>query len=782
MKKNAIVCFGIYLTSVFFSAHLSENGYVMLLLGLLIVYLLIGLRFSFERKQIVVSFIILVLLGLRAGYIANPAYHFPAKYLNESSDISARVVGVEDDNDSYGKYIVKIEKISSVGLGSDGSGTKALLIAYKGEDGGSKSFSYGDTILLKCEPELCEGADNSGEIDYSPYYKSKGVYVRLGADAKDIKVLGHDVNLFNVWDLAHICRGKIESALDRCFSGDNLGLIKGIILSNRKDASKEFREAINIAGISHVCVASGMHAGYVFSFIMWLCVVLRIKKKAAYPICSAALFFFAMVEANASSMRAAVMISISLLAFLVSGDETKEWSTFTGAFLMLALNPYYIFDVGFMLSFASVTGIQMFYPLAKEKLPPCLAANKIFDIIVISLCAQVFTIPLLGYYFGYISAYAVLTNVLVTWIVPVIMLAGMICVVLYCIVPVAGIAAAKVTCAALIYVRAIVLAVSGFPGAKIVLHRPGKVQTVILLLIPLCIYFAFKRKRKLLKPAMIGLSVLLIFNVFADGISDCFSKVYFINVGEADASVIKTAGGQNIMIDGGGSAAYSKANLGETTVMPYLNYRNIKKLDVLVVTHFDKDHVQGALYLCENMRVAKVVLPKRSESYKNEYKEKIEKTAKEKGIKIVYVSAGDSLVLKDGTKIEVMLPCSNLGEFEENRYSMLAKITVGGVKLLYTGDIDKVAEMAAIKNGNDLKCDILKSAHHGSNTSNSLPFIEKADPTYAVISCGRSDSHPAESTIKTLNKTGAKIYRTNLSGDITFWLAPKKVALTTTLR
>ena len=183
-----------------------------------------------------------------------------------------------------------------------------------------------------------------------------------------------------------------------------------------------------------------------------------------------------------------------------------------------------------------------------------------------------------------------------------------------------------------------------------------------------------------------------------------------IDVGQGDSTLIVTPNDKTILIDGGGSPTY---DVGTNTLVPYLLDRKIKKLDYVVISHFDEDHVGGILSVLEELKVGKVIIGEQGEEC--EQYEEFGKIVNEKKIPVAVVKKGDTINIEKDVKIRTLFPGNDLiTENVLNNNSLVAKIEYKEFKMLFTGDIEAVAEEKLIKmyqNG-ELKADVLKVPHH----------------------------------------------------------------------
>lgn len=256
--------------------------------------------------------------------------------------------------------------------------------------------------------------------------------------------------------------------------------------------------------------------------------------------------------------------------------------------------------------------------------------------------------------------------------------------------------------------------------------------------------------------------------------------VSFIDVGQGDSSLIKTQDGLNILIDTG--TGKNMSNSGEKIVMPYLLKRHVNKLDYLVISHFDSDHSGGAAFLIENLKVKNLIISKQEISSK-EYIEIIN-LCKKKRINIIYMQKGNVLNISKKLKLSILAPDNTkmIKENPKNNNSLVCLFEFksennnrddnknNSKKILYTGDIENIAEKQIADNNFNIKVDILKVAHHGSNTSSSSIFLNAYKSTDYIISCGIRNryNHPSNNVLDRIKEIGGNILRTDKIGEIVY--------------
>lgn len=234
-------------------------------------------------------------------------------------------------------------------------------------------------------------------------------------------------------------------------------------------------------------------------------------------------------------------------------------------------------------------------------------------------------------------------------------------------------------------------------------------------------------------------------------------KVHFIDVGQADSILINTESA-TMLIDGGNNADANK-------VVKYISSQGIKRLDYIIGTHPDEDHIGGLDACVDTFEVGKIIMPKVQKNTKTF--ESLLKAIKNKNLKVTTAKAGMQFELGSKIKCEIFSPNSDKYD-ETNDYSAVIKLTYDKTSFLFEGDAGTLPEKEMLEKGFDLRADVLKVGHHGSKYSTSERFLKAVAPTYAVISVGKNNSykHPHKEILNKLKRMKIEIYRTDRDGTI----------------
>jgi len=234
--------------------------------------------------------------------------------------------------------------------------------------------------------------------------------------------------------------------------------------------------------------------------------------------------------------------------------------------------------------------------------------------------------------------------------------------------------------------------------------------------------------------------------------------VHYIDVGQGDSILIQV-NNKNLLIDSGPKSDKNK-------LFNYLSGLNLDKLDYVIATHPHEDHIGNMADVIDDYNVLAFYAPKAQSTTKTF--EKMIDALKSKNLKINVLKKGTNTInLGENTKITVFSPTKDFYE-DLNNYSPVIKIEYGKTSFLFTGDAQKDVEKEILASNEDISADVLKIGHHGSSTSTTYAFLNKINPSIAVISVGQDNTynHPNDGTIKRLNDNKVTIYRTDKDGTV----------------
>ncbi|WP_252225464.1 ComEC/Rec2 family competence protein [Clostridium sp. ZBS2] len=231
-------------------------------------------------------------------------------------------------------------------------------------------------------------------------------------------------------------------------------------------------------------------------------------------------------------------------------------------------------------------------------------------------------------------------------------------------------------------------------------------------------------------------------------------KIHYIDVGQGDSELIQVDN-KNILIDAG---------CNDSKALNYLKSIGINKLDYVIVTHPHEDHIGGMTSVINNFEIGEFYAPKVNHTTKTF--ENMVKSLQNKCLKITAPKVGDTLTIGNAT-MQFLAP--NSDKYEDlNNYSIVTRLKYGNKAFIFTGDAESLSEGEILAKQLDIQSDVLKLGHHGSYSSTSNEFLNKVNPKYAIVSCGKNNDygHPHKETTDKLNKKGIEIFRTDTNGTI----------------
>lgn len=614
--------------------------------------------------------------------------------------------------------------------------------------------------------------------------------------------------------------------MNKLLNVDESALCIGILIGDREQISEEIEDNFKNSNLTHMLAVSGSHVTYIITAFASTLGKTNKKFTKIFTIIFL-IFFMALTGYTASVIRACIMGILVLLASILYRKSDTINNLGISAFIILLINPYTITDLGFLLSYGGTIGIVLLNKLISSwvisimhniekilfsqkkdkktnrvsnkkisKLNISTIENKtiksrekiikkiskyIIDSFSITLSANLIIIPIMAYSFSTFSFTFWISNILAAPIMEIVTIFGF----LVYFISIILFPLAKFLGLILNFLLSILLKIaeisSVIPGSSIYIKTPYLIECIIYYFFIALIINKnkvwnflksteqFKKiKRNIPKILSVILVLILISNFVFHNLRK-ETKIYFIDVGQGDSTLIKTIQNKTILIDGGGSE-FGSFDVGENILLPYLLDRRITKIDYIIISHFDSDHVEGLFAVLENLQVKNIIISKQGEESEN--LNKFKSIVETKNTNVLVVKKGDNIKIDKYSYIEVLFPTEQLiQENVLNNNSIVFKFNTIGLNMLFTGDIEEIAETRLIQmysGTNILKSDILKVAHHGSKTSSTEKFLQLVSPKIALIGVGEDNNfgHPNEIVLERLRAYTSLIYRTDLNGEI----------------
>lgn len=706
------------------------------------------------------ALIILVIMGLcyDIALILSLEKIYP-----EQSEITFSGEILENKNENT--YIVKVLENKKIPKSKN---TKLILYS-------KAEYFAGDILRIEGNFEKGEIDRNYKGFNYRRYLKQNKIYGIVFSKSEEIIDKRKDINF-----IFEKINKAFNSQIDKLYKDEYSGFMKGILIGNKNELDVQIENNFKTANISHILAISGLHISFIIIGVKFvLDKLINSKKIKSFILIIFFIFFWFITGKSISCMRACIMNILVILSSIFYRKNSFYISFIYSLIFIIVLNPYHIFSLSMWLSYLGTLGIVLLYNLFYKILNKKLKSKFISKSFALSLSAQILIFPVMIYVFNIFSLNFFIANIVVSFFISYILAIGYISVFIsFIFLPFAQV---------LVHIENLMLYIvfktaeitSNLPFSKITLVTPSFIFIILyyILMFYFSIYFK-NNKFKMLKVILnlnfriivkkLFIFITLIILISQINIIDFKLKIYFLDVGQGDCTLIRTPYGKNIIIDGGDGNS-DKYDYGEKVVYPYLLDRRIKKIDYLVASHADSDHMGGLIYILENMKVEQILLGIQSQE-SNQLKDFID-IANKKKVKIIILKVGDEIKIDKDIRIKVLFPIKNnlILENSLNNNSLVFKLKYNNFSMLFTGDIEEIAENELINLYKDnLKSTILKIAHHGSKSSSSKEFLKSVSPQIAVIGVGKKNKygHPNEEVLLRLKNYGINIYRTDESGEI----------------
>lgn len=646
-------------------------------------------------------FKILTILSLIITIIYTKYYPFKSVFNNNDTEF----IGIVED------YIIKDNQIK-ISLKSK----ERIIVTYKYTGKVFNNLSYGDKI--KVTGVLKEPSTNNifNNFNYKKYLYNKKIYYIIEASKID-KIQNNNNHIYTIKNLLYTRINNLKSS----------SYIKALLFGDNK-LDKEIKTSYQINGISHLFSVSGFHINFITSIIYFYLDRVTYNKKIKYITVDIFLVLYLLLCNTTSLLRCTVMNILLSINHLLKLNIKKIDIVLLTLILCIIINPFIIYDIGFIYSYT----ISFFLILYKNKYK---TNNKLLKIIYISLISFLVSLPINIYTSYEINFLSIILNIIIVPIVSLILLPLSL---LTLIFPILDNILYLITS----ILEKISLYTSNINIFKQILSKPSIILIIIYYLVIILILSKNKHYYLIL--------ILLIFHKTIPLYNSNLEVVMF-DVGEADSMLISTPSKKvNILIDTG-------RGIDINNIIIYLKSIGISKLNYLIITHGDEDHIGGALYLIDNFKVDNVILNK------GDYTElEVELITHLKNKNIKYTNNINKIPLL-GSYMYLL----NTKKFSnENDNSIVTYFEYQKYKFLFMGDSSSKTEEYLINNYNLANISFLKVGHHGSNTSSSPLFINKITPKVSLISVGRNNfyHHPNKEVLT--NLSNSVIYRTDINKSI----------------
>ena len=617
--------------------------------------------------------------------------------------------------------------------------------------------------------------------DETAYYTARGVYLIAYCDG-EAEIASAQSVPFRCWPA--VCARKLREGIDAAFDGTAGPIAAAVTLGDKTGLDDTLFSAFNRVGLMHAAVVSGFHISFLVG--MWLTLCGR-NRKAALAIIPFLVFYALMTGGTPSAFRAVIMHSAMLLAPLARREEDAPSAMALALLVLLIQNPFAAASVGLQLSFASVAGIllvseplyhRMYRPLKarrpgrgkRVKQALWKIGRMTLTSVSVSLGAMLFTVPLIALYFGQIPLLSPLSSVLALWALSLLMMCALILGTLAVFLPAP--AAALGTAAGVLghYARWAAQLLGRFPFAS--LSADSRYCLIWLAAVYFTLGAAFLGRERPKRPWLpVCAPALLLCAAIGLGRLETDAAqltAAALDVGQGSSTAL-VSGGRTALVDCGGDASRSAGDIAAD----WFAAQGRTRLDLLVLTHFDSDHVGGVEQLLYRMKVVQIAVPAGGAGAEDDLR--LLALAEESGAEVIRVDETKHLPLGEA-ELTLFPPFSGGAS---NESGLFALCSVDGFDVLITGDADSFVEKMLVKYRDIPDIELLIVGHHGSKNSSCEEFLRATAPELAVISAGANNSygHPADETLKRLEALGSQVHRTDEEGSVTVRIRNGKVGV-----
>ncbi|MEH2942081.1 DNA internalization-related competence protein ComEC/Rec2 [Lachnospiraceae bacterium KK002] len=708
-------------------------------------------------------------------------------------------------------YVLTDTRILADGRVYPGNG----ILVYSSEH----HMQRGDIVKVTGAYDAFQTARNEGNFNEKQYYQSRKTEFRLYAEQETV-ILRKGGTFVRILEKI---RRRLRNTYQQCMSEKNAGLMADMTLGDKSLLEQESKDLYQAAGIGHILAISGLHVS-LFGMGLY-----RLLQKCSCPfflriLLSAGLVcsFGLLSGMEISTFRAVCMFCLSLSARFLGCSYDSLTSLGVAGALQLWENPFLPDNAGFLFSYGAVLGVTVVAGILRKdrgeeyteekseksgggffRKTGKLLIQHWKDTICMSFCIQLATLPLSLYFYYEISCYSILVNGCVLPFLGILLGLGLLGAVTGSLFPMAGKVILRPAGWLLAGNEKICRSALKLPGAVFLAGKPELILVFVYYGVLAVILYLYRFSNyqsgchsehtdNFVSGPVQSPGHRTGKTAAAAGIAAALGMILFLrkgprfeidvlDVGQGDGILIQTEEGEHFFLDGGSSDV---KQVGTCRILPFLKSRGIGSIRGWIVSHADNDHISGLKELLEEgYGIEYLVLAQGM--VRDEASKELLELAEGAGCQVIWVAPG----MKFGTEhaeFTVFHPEADgykTGKEERNDSSLVVSLEYRGFAGLFTGDISAEQEQQLLQR-QELNMwmgktkgkhpDFYKAAHHGSNGSNSLEFLETISPTVTVISCGTGNSygHPGQEALERIKSVGSQVMCTMDRGQIT--ICPKE--------
>ncbi|MEA3420056.1 MAG: DNA internalization-related competence protein ComEC/Rec2 [Acidobacteriota bacterium] len=761
---------GILLSSLFFISIPAAIS------ALLISLASTWLFFLFRKNKSAFAFLLLTVLFLGStlhtsrnrAFKDNPLHKFKS---TAYSDFIGSLYKSPSRGNNRDFLFLKVEKVVFNNKEEKIKGNLRISIPLSSGTSSLRSLLVHDKIKVSAKITPLKDFQNFNPSSLKEYLKNQNIHNRAYSKSPLLVEKIKSGNKYSILRIISFLRLKFLQKIEEHFTYETEkslssqgAILEALLLGERGRIPDSISRTFQNSGLYHLFAISGAHIAIISFLFFSIFKIIKIPTRLSYILLIVFLIIYALlVEGRPSVIRATIMTLAFLFGKLIWKDVNLINTISMSAFFLLIINPFNLFALGFQLTFAATLSIILFLPKIIKYLPRF--PLKISELFAISFTAQLGVLPFIARAFNRVAFSSLILNFAALPLIGVIMACG------YIFLPLSFLSAslARIMVKVISYLISLLITTSHlFDSLAFISYRipTPRLLTIIcyfvflfLLLLPSRI----KKQKLIFSLCFIAAFVIIIIYPFKSNSKTL--KFTFIDVGQGDSILVEFPGRKKMLIDGGGFPV-GTFDIGERVVSPLLWRKGIRKIDYLILTHAHPDHLNGLKAVVRNFKIGEYwesVSPLQDKTYTS-FKKSLSPLV------ILRKMFRNQILIENNVRIETLHPQEAKSDvlFANNDQSLVLRFVYGKTSFLLTGDIEIESENDILQTEQEISSQVMKSPHHGSNSSSSMAFLKKVSPAIVVISVGEGNWYgfPSSEVLKRYNEIGSKVLRTDINGAV----------------
>ncbi len=599
---------------------------------------------------------------------------------------------------------------------------------------------------------------NPGGFSQKKYFQSNGFGWSFNADS--IKIIGTPNRMFR---LITFVQRLLNNHIEKNIPGPSQGIFSAMLLGERRNLSTETKSAFSDSGMYHLLAISGLHVGIIGLILNALLKLCRLPHRLSLILSGTLLLIYIPITGTSISVVRAVFMFWGMIIYkLLNRPRTALHMLVYTAAVCLVWKPFQILHLGFQLSFCATFFLILYGPVFGKinqiTLHRTFIYRYAYSTVSVSVLLLFATLPILSQSIHQIAPLAIIGNIGTIAAASGALFSGVLSFIFCFIPPVSGVFGH----ASHVFIQLLNWSVNGLsriPLSHFWMASSGPIISLLLYLFLLL--FPFMLRLKLWRPFLLMILCCYSFSFCASAVHRAFFtpiQVTFLDVGQGDACILELPDKTTIIYDTGPDRA------GKKVLYPFLKSKGIQSIDLLIISHADRDHYGGGIELSKKVRIKRLLIPPNTDvsPHWSHWVDTLKATSA-----VTRVQCKDTLFKNPDVTLWTINPCPDNITTNRNEGSIVLILSAHGRQMMFTGDIGFKTEERLIENG-AFDIDILKVAHHGSKYSTHTEFLSWCKPEIALISAGQKNryQHPHPDVISRIREHGAEIYSTTRAGAV----------------